>query len=382
MIVIDDESVNSGDEPIDNDHNVQHFGESGSNDQSEDVQIYHDLQDEQSRTRPIPSADEERRVWTETCFLFGQSPDCASPSDPRHAHKVAGLRLPLRPHQLWAVGRCLLSKPLQGLMKNGLPGNTGREKTPTASLALWRHLPPPLPTAVPSASCPSGTYRLGFLCLCVPGGFAHASLSDETLLPGPGALFLVPAHPSLDVKPGLLRGPTRPAIAASQPSRCTGQPKTYFATLGLRPLVVWDDQLHVHKWHPLGTRTGTAHRDCLIHVSVKLVSGSNRLAPPNDAHIGQSPPARRRRRPAKASPRPTGALRSGSLPRRHHPSQGRSLLDTGLWQCVQTLIKRAGSPLFLLALSATPMSESPADLEPFLVMATEGSVAWAAGREH
>ena len=56
-------------------------------------------------------------------------------------------------------------------------------------------------------------------------------------------------------------------------------------------------------------------------------------------------------------------------------------LDTGLWQCVRTLVRRAGSPLFLLALIATLMPESPADLEPFLVIATEGSVAWAANRE-
>lgn len=50
-------------------------------------------------------------------------------------------------------------------------------------------------------------------------------------------------------------------------------------------------------------------------------------------------------------------------------------LATGLWQCIRKLASRAGSPLFLLALSATPMPESPADLEPFLVITTEASVA-------
>lgn len=49
--------------------------------------------------------------------------------------------------------------------------------------------------APPNAVYPSGTYRLGFACPCVPGHVRYAAylgLSGD--VPGPGGLFMVPPH--------------------------------------------------------------------------------------------------------------------------------------------------------------------------------------------
>lgn len=214
-IVIDDDDDDNG---SNGDGHVQnnHVEDVDVLEEADEVDVLMDEVD--SQVFPL-TVEAECMLWQKACCFFGHDPAACDPQNPAHRHRVAGLRLGLRPDQMWSVFRMLAAQPLTGLHGTLLADGFGLGKTLQATAVAvlaalvhmakteveeeWamdkgadyrkqqrRHLPPSKvhPQTI-TDECPSGTYRLGFACPCVERLPTHDIMNA---VPGPGALFIVP----------------------------------------------------------------------------------------------------------------------------------------------------------------------------------------------
>ncbi|KAJ3561171.1 hypothetical protein NPX13_g9048 [Xylaria arbuscula] len=64
-------------------------------------QVVDDLKD--------PDKKKEKEIWELACSFTGHKTSYTDPTNPEHLHRFKGVRLPLKPHQLWAVTRILFT---------------------------------------------------------------------------------------------------------------------------------------------------------------------------------------------------------------------------------------------------------------------------------
>ncbi|EFX06340.1 DNA/RNA helicase [Grosmannia clavigera kw1407] len=308
----------------------------------EEADELNELMVETDQAFPL-TVKEEHELWLHACRFFGHDARDCDPQNPEHRHRVVGLKLTLRPDQMWSVFRMLAASELTGLHGTLLADGFGLGKTLQATAVAvvaalvhmaklevmkeWaadddrhpfcrRHLPQPNKgrPQTEGAECPSGTYRLGFACPCVKR-LPTNRLMDT--LPGPGALFIVP-----------------PSLLAHWTTKLAAVPC---------PLVVVPSSVALANAFKIGST------------------------------IGQIQQAHERYNPGFPQAEMRGSILKTDVAFPFQPSmvfideahkvKGK---DTLLWKTVRKMVCRSQYPLFVYPCSATPTPKDPNDLECFV----------------
>lgn len=369
------DEFSEGGEPVDED--------SEEGDLSNDASVM-DYMDEDTVGWPLGHVNDaaHQRILAHTCEFFGVShTDMATKG---FTHKVYGMREGLRPYQLWAVFWILSSKADRQMATTLLADDMGLGKTITSlavavishTLVVRRsliaedrassgitHLPA---DAVPGSpgralACPLGTYRGGYQCPCIPGGWA-ARVAAE-LSTGP-TLVVTPLHLMVNWHDQFGRFVDANSVSMQLVNLSAGSNRA-----------MPDCKARVHTFEILKQQGKGPKRMTVTLLPRQGQSGLLLLLPSTSAllRIKKDTAIHHQLSPRRRESIPFGIQPGRIFVDELHAVKGRTTLQ---WSLIRDCFNRAAAPLYLTGLSGTPMSKDAGDLEVIVDLLNHPGAGW------
>ncbi|KAI6080890.1 P-loop containing nucleoside triphosphate hydrolase protein [Hypoxylon rubiginosum] len=348
----------------------------------------------------------ERETWEFACAFSGHDPAKTDGSNPEHHHRFQGLRVAVKPHQLWAITRILFmyyfEKTFGVLLADGmgvgktLEGSCGAILTPHIRLAaqqvrrdrkhgLGRHLPAgtsgkPQPR---DSECPLGTYIRGFACPCVERLPTAQLVASRTLPKGPAVLLVPPGlreqwyeqlckYISPEPLPDDIRKTEIWSVHTAAESITSAVKSKYKRVKFVTARELQDDDVTDDRW-AWGQDPGHSQQAVL-----RLGGRKN-----DNSHIIMiMPTSSALSRIQKTSTLPVEYEEREILePFFVKPSwivmdeaHNQITEDTVVWRFItEKLMRRSASPTYLVCMSGTPIRRSPLALKPFFAAVTSST---------